>query len=125
MGKGARERREREKDARDFSLSPAQMKVMRREINAQILKKDDLYWQDVDAAVMWTLHKTFGFGKKRLRRFYEALADIHTGLRQRYELDDDGNMWLYRQMLQDETGVDVAEWEKEIEKQHDNSRVGK
>ena len=118
MSKGARQRRERQKEQAEFRLTPAQEKAMNREINAQIVEKDRQYWLDMDAAVMWALHTEFRFGAKRLRRFFERFAAIHEELREHYQLDDDTNTWLCRYKLKEETGVDVEAWEKEFEEQH-------
>lgn len=86
---------------------------MNKEINAQILVKDRGYYLDMDAAVLWALHQEFAFGKKRLRRFFDAFAAAHKELRKFYELDDsDSGIWLCRKLLKD-YGVDVDIWEKE------------
>lgn len=113
MGKGARQRAQRQKEESEYKLTGPQRKAMNKEINAQILEKDMGYYFDMDAAVLWVLHRKFGFGKKRLRRFFEEFAASHEELRQYYELDDDDNgIWLCRKQLK-EYGVDVEAWEKE------------
>lgn len=98
-----------------MSLNAAQRKAMKREINAQILESDLSYKLDMDAAVLWSLHETFGFGKKRLRRFYEAFTVQHEALRDHYKLDDDTNTWICRHLLKEKVGVDLEAWEKEHE----------
>lgn len=119
MGKGTRLRRERQKEQNAFSLTPPQEKAMRKEINAQILESDKRYWLDMDAAVLWTLHKEFGFGAKRLKRFFDRFAVIHKEMREYYQLDDDTNTWLCRYLLNRDVGVDVEAWEKEFEAKHE------
>lgn len=115
MGKGARARRERQQEQEAFHLTRPQEKAMRKEINAQILERDAVYWLDMDAAVLWTLHEKFGFGAKRLRRFFEAFAAVHENLRDYYQLDDDTNTWICRYLLKRNVGVDVEAWEKEFD----------
>lgn len=113
MGKGARQRKARKEEQDNFKLTRPQKKAMNKEINAQILEADWGYYCDMDAAVLWALHRKFGFGKKRLRRFFEMFAEVHEELRKHYELDDDDNgIWLCRKLLK-EYGVDVEAWEKE------------
>jgi len=115
MGKGARQRKMRKNEENNFKLTRPQKKAMDKEINAQILEKDMAYYLDMDAAVLWVLRVGFGFGKKRLRRFFDLFGSLHAELCKHYELDDDDNgIWLCRQQLKD-YGVDVEAWEKELE----------
>lgn len=114
MGKGARQRRERQQEQEAFHLTPSQEKAMRKEINAQILEAEKRYWLDMDAAVLWALHKEFGYGEKRLKRFFDRFAAVHEELKNYYQLDDT-DAWLYRHLLKTDVGVDVEAWEKEFE----------
>ena len=118
MGKGARARRERQKEQEAFHLTRPQEKAMRKEINAQILRSDEQYFHDMDAAVLWALHKEFGFGAKRLRRFFDRFAVIHEDMRSYYQLDDTTNTWLCRYLLKRDVGADVEAWEKELAQKH-------
>lgn len=79
------------------------------------MESDKNYYLDMDAAVLYSLHKTFGFGKKRLRRFFDAFAVQHEELREFYQLNDDTNTWICRYLLKRDVGVDVEAWEKEFE----------
>lgn len=97
-------------------MTAAQSQAMKREINKQILARDSEYWLDIDACTLWVLHKRFGFGKRRLRRFYESFQQEHERLREYYEMTDEPSNWICRVLLKRETGVDVEEWEGE---QHD------
>ena len=91
---------------------------MHKEIKSQLLDYDKSYFLDMDAAVLWALHKEFGFGLKRLRRFFDRFSAIHEDLRNYYQLDDDTNTWLCRYLLKRDVGVDVEAWEKELEKKN-------
>lgn len=97
-----------------FIMSSAQKKAMNDEINRQILESDKMLSMDLDSTVLYVLHKTFGFGKKRLRRFWEALIKNHDELSKYYEIDHEDNTWLLRRKLK-EIGVDVEAWYKELE----------
>ena len=115
MGKGARARRERQKEQEAFHLTRSQEKAMHKEIKSQLLDYDKQYFLDMDAAVLWALHKEFGFGAKRLRRFFDRFEKVHEDLRSYYQLDDDTNTWLCRYLLQRDVGIDVEALEKELE----------
>lgn len=52
-----------------------------------------------------------GFGKKRLRKFYDAFSAEHDRLIQYYQMPDDYT-WLCKEMLK-RIGVDVEAWNKE------------
>lgn len=95
----------------------AQEKAMMDEINRQILAADAKYANDFDAMVLYTLHVHLGFGKKRLRRFYEAFIVEHQRLVDFYEMPDDVP-WLCDRILK-EIGVDVKQWNEEYNNDKD------
>lgn len=60
---------------------------------------------DVAAAVLWALRQEYGFGKKRLCRFYDAFRPLLRELAERYEMHD-GVEYVCRVKLR-EIGVEV------------------
>ena len=92
-------------------LTAKERLAMNIEINRQIAEADRKYTNDIDAMVLYTLHVHLGFGRKRLRRFWEAFSREHKALIERYHMPEDG-AWLCRRKLQD-IGVDVEAWNKE------------
>lgn len=50
---------------------------MNKEINKQIIENTNKYSMDFDAMILWTLHVCFGFGKKRLKRFWDSVFQEH------------------------------------------------
>lgn len=74
------------------------------EIDRQILERDEAYSLDMDAMVLWTLHIYFGFGKKRLERFYCNMLKEHIHMREFYEIDD---TYPERLKLKEHCNVDV------------------
>ena len=129
MGKGKRNRAGRSAERRnsgpqapvaDFcprSLTPAERRAMKREIDRQLLLTDKRYSNDFAAGVLWVLHVYFGFGHKRLRLFFEAYRQVHDRLRERYEYSDDRDTcYVCKQLLKD-YGVDVAKWNEEEDKE--------
>ena len=92
-------------------LTAAEKKAMNMEINRQIVEADRRYADDIDAMVLYTLHVHLGFGKKRLRKFYDAFSAEHDRLISYYQMPDDYT-WLCKEMLK-RIGVDVEAWNKE------------
>ena len=92
-------------------LSAAEKKAMDMEINRQIVEADKRYTDDIDATVLYTLRVHLGFGKKRLRKFYDAFSAEHDRLIQYYQMPDDYT-WLCKEMLK-RIGVDVEAWNRE------------
>lgn len=66
---------------------------------------------DPKLMVLYTLHVHLGFGKKRLREFYDAFSAEHDRLIQYYQMPDDYT-WLCKEMLK-RIGVDVEAWNRE------------
>lgn len=102
-------------------LTAAERKAMNLEINRQIAESERKHINDLDILVLYVLHAHLGFGKKRLRRFYEAFNAEHKKLVERYEMPDD-NVWLADYKLK-EIGVDVAAWNDEKEATQENGTV--
>ena len=76
MGKGKRIRQKHKQQEKPIPPpSRREKKAMLKEINAQILESDRQYYLDMNAAVLWALHEAFGFGKARLRRFFDSFSD--------------------------------------------------
>lgn len=96
-------------------LTAAEKKAMDIEIHRQLVKKDREYAADFDAMILYTLMSHYGWGKKRLRQFWEAFFTEHKALQDFYEMYEPGDReWLANKKLKD-IGVDVREWYKEIE----------
>lgn len=94
-------------------LTAAERKAMSIEINRQIAESERQHANNLDALILYVLHVHLGFGKKRLRRFYEAFTVEHNKLIEHYEMPDD-NAWLADMKLK-EIGIDVAAWNAEKE----------
>lgn len=96
---------------RRWQPTAKERKAMNEEINRQLIEADRKYTNDFDAMVLYTLHRHLGFGKKRLRKFWEAFKTEHEKLIEHYQMPGEG-AWLADYKLK-EIGVDVAEWNKE------------
>lgn len=91
-------------------MTPAMQRAMEHEINRQCLEHDERLSLDIDTMVLWTLHTHLGFGPKRLRNFYLAMAAEHRRMREYYQMDD---LYPERYKLK-ELGVDVEQLQKEV-----------
>ena len=85
---------------------------MKAEIKKQILLENKQYDIDIDAVVLYTLYSHLGFGKKRLRRFWEALKKNRDEMVKHYQMPD--YPFICHKALE-EIGVNIKEWSKEIE----------
>lgn len=94
-------------------LTAKERKAMDIEIKKQIAVMEREHATALDALVLYALHKHLGWGKARLRRFYEAFTAEHNKLIEYYEMPED-NAWLAEAKLK-EIGVDVATWNEEQE----------
>lgn len=92
-------------------LSAKEQRALDKEIRRQLVEMDRKHSTDVDAMVLYTLHSRFGFGKKRLREFYDALCEEHDKLLKHYEMTSNFP-WLCKEKLK-QIGVDIEEWNRE------------
>lgn len=117
MGKGSRNRKIRAGTPKPmWKPTAAENKAMLDEINRQILERDEEYWLNFDACILWTLRRHLGFGPKRLKQIFTAFNEDHKMLREYYEVADDaqGNGFVARELLKRD-GIDLEAWEKEVE----------
>lgn len=101
-------------------LTAKERLAMNIEINRQIVEVDRKYTNDIDAVMLYTLHVHLGFGKKRLRRFWEAFQEEHKALIEYYQMPD-GGVWLCQRKLKG-IGVDVEEWNKEVNNDNETEK---
>lgn len=83
-----------------------------QEILRQCAEYDRKNANEIDALILWLLHEKFGFGHKRLRRFFDLFSTEFDALIKRYELEADDKVWLCTHKLK-EYGIDVDQWNKE------------
>ena len=100
------------KRSKPLILNSEQKKAMNKEINRQILENDAKFSKDHDAAVLWTLRVCYGFGKKRIRRFWDCFIAEYNRLRECYEQNPNGEGFDCKENLK-KIGVDVDAWYEE------------
>lgn len=93
-------------------MSAAEKKAMDMEIQRQLAEYDRKHIREIDALVLWELREQFGFGNKRLKKFYDNFSRSIEALVNRYEMEQGDDVWLCTYKLK-EIGCDLEEWEKE------------
>lgn len=106
------------KDAADQAYTKIKA-LMDHEIEQRILELDAQFSTDLDATVLWVLQIGFGFGEKRLRRYWELFIEAHKYLREHYGEGD--GPYKCRMELK-KIGVDVDKWNKELEGSNDDRK---
>lgn len=95
------------------NLTAAEQKALDIEIRKRMAEFNRNNINELDAVILWTLHDKFGFGRRRLRRFYDAFFVSLHELCERYEMKENEQIWLCTQKLKD-YGVDIQEWNHDI-----------
>lgn len=95
-------------------LTNAEKKAMDMEIKRQLAEFDKKNMLEVDAMVLWVLMEEFGFGEKRLRRFHSTFSKQIHSLVERYQMDENDDVWLCTEMLK-RRGIDINQWNNELE----------
>ena len=88
-----------------------EQRAMDAEINRQLVEKNREFSDDVDYMVMKILHDHFGFGLKRLRRFYEHFMRDTEYLEKRYEMCD-ASTYIAREEM-NALGANIEKWNQE------------
>lgn len=109
------------KMAYGVSLTSAEKKALDKEVERQLAEWDKKHMTELSALILYVLHSTFGFGKKRLKDFYFQFAEEVFNLTQRYDLDDSDDVWLCTKKLK-EYGVNLTEWEDERMREGDDHK---
>ena len=91
------------------SLTAAEKKAMDIEIKRQLADYSRKHIDEIDSMILWNLHEIFGFGTKRLKRFYDGFHVEMDALINRYELDGSDQAWLCSEKLKN-LGIDINDW---------------
>ena len=94
-------------------FSAKEQKAINEEILRQCAEFDKKNANEIDALVLWLLHERFGFGKKRLRAFYDYFLTEMDALVEHYAMGDEDKAWLCTYKLK-QYGIDIEEWNKEV-----------
>ena len=120
MGKAARLKKERQDAEKSAFFTKAENKARRREIRRQILELQDEFYKNQIYVILYAIHKIYGFGPVRMKRFFDLYTETHEELREYYgytllegETTDITNWLARRQLIA--YGIDVDAWLKEYE----------
>lgn len=91
---------------------PMEKTAVDLEIQKQLAEYNVKNSDEIDAMILWHLHEEFGFGKKRMKHFYNSFIDEMHKLMERYSLNDPELVWFCTRKLS-EYGIDISEWKKE------------
>ena len=95
----------------DVDLTPKEQKAMEEKANQLLAARHREFADDVDYMILHILHRHFGFGPTRLRRFYEAFIIENEALIKRYEMSDAGTYIARKEM--NAIGCNVEQWNNE------------
>lgn len=93
-------------------MTAAEKKAMRIEIQHQFADFEAKHINELDAVILWHLHEEFGFGQKRLKRFYDTFRPHIVALLERYSMEDSDKVWLCTYKLK-QYGVDIEKWNEQ------------
>lgn len=90
---------------KNLTLTNAQRKVLDREIREELSHLIESFNKDFDIVFAYTLNKHFGFGKKRIKRFYQSAISDRVEL-SRFYVDDNKT----------DARIDIFAMKKELER---------
>ncbi|MDE6019772.1 MAG: hypothetical protein K2H01_02065 [Ruminococcus sp.] len=93
-------------------MTAAEKKAISIEVQRQFADFEAKHLNELDATILWHLHEEFGFGQKRLKRFYETFRPNIVALLERYAMEDSDTVWLCTYKLK-QYGIDIEEWNKQ------------
>ena len=99
-------------------LNSKEQEALDREIKKQLAEYNRKNADEIDAMVLWIIHKVYKKGHKELKRFHREFVPQIRALCARYEMTDKADTpWLCTEMLKD-YGIDIREWNAEIEAEY-------
>lgn len=104
---------------RNKCATPDTRAIISREVDRQVREAAKSQTKEIanrlcvtiDAVCLWTLHNSFGFGKDRLRRFFDEFNRGYQDMLDFYEMGEDTPFVFFSKLR--EIGVDVEAWENE------------
>ena len=84
--------------------------IAREMARKEVVKAQEEFASALDAAIMWALHVCFGFGKKRLLRFYTMFNRLRADVIDKFKFaDGDRDFEWYAARELKQIGVDVEQ----------------
>ena len=92
-----------------------QKKVLVQECERIFAKHLDAYNREATLQILHILHFDFGFGEKRLRKFFEKLSQMQEKYTERYEVKEEDVPDICEIQLRD-AGINIEDFLKEGDK---------
>ena len=70
-------------------MTAEQRKIMKAEIRKELAEHDRKHAYEIDAIVLWVLMDVFGFGEKRLKRYFDEFGKQLNALIKYYEMNEE------------------------------------
>ena len=93
-------------------LTKNEHRALEIETRKMIVQNEEQYRAELDAAILYYLHTEYGFGKQRLRAFWDGFNKLHEDVIKHYVIDPTDAAWVCKTKLKD-IGVDVEVWYRE------------
>ena len=97
-------------------LTAEQQTAVNREIKRYLNEMYDGYAKDIDCIYLVALHNQFGFGAKRLKKFWESVLAATMEYRKNYMADGAEELGFAARRELKHIGVDIDEWYREYER---------
>ena len=96
-------------------LTANEKRKLVREIRAECINQTRQYEIQLDSVMLFVLRNEFGFGKKRLEKFYNALFEKRCEMQERFQVDEDDDFAIDYFLKQD--GIDVEAMYKALDQE--------
>lgn len=94
-------------------LTAAEKKALDMEIYRELAEHTRIHELEVEALVIREVRRHTGWGKIKLKRFYNDFAKDLDELVKHYEMTDSDTAWLCMRELKEE-GFDIEQWHHEL-----------
>lgn len=82
-------------------MTRQQKQTLMQEVNRQCIQYEQEHEAELVCRSLWILHSVFGWGAKRLTRFYKAYHKEVAELVKHYEMSPGDDCWLCMRKLHD------------------------
>lgn len=95
----------------NMGMSKTAQTAFNDEVNRQLAARTKDWYVNLDALILYTLHESFGFGKERLKKFFDNMLSNNEELMKYYQMND--VEFICKTKLKN-IGVDVDMWNENI-----------
>lgn len=95
-------------------LTVAEKKALNIEIRKAAKEHDRKFALEVEATLLWIIRQKLGYKENGLKSIHDEYFTRIKALLERYELEEEDDIWLCTKLLKAE-GIDIEAWQKEDE----------